>query len=210
MDIFFIIKLGLTGLTSKALVEKGRNCVDMLTGNASFTLPAGFLASITTACNVLEEADQEVLFNGGKINYQAKRAAEKVLKDLIRELAGYVQAQSSGDEAKILSAGFDVRRQGKPVEELGEVQNLRPVLTSFQGTAKLRWDVVEDATNYQVFSNTTGPDAMDRWELVAFTSKARYTVEALESGKFYWFRVQALGRKSLKSPMSQVIKALAA
>ena len=46
MKIFFVVKEGLSGLTSAALVEKGNNCVDMLTGNASFTFPVGFLASI--------------------------------------------------------------------------------------------------------------------------------------------------------------------
>ncbi len=38
----------------------------------------------------------------------------------------------------------------------------------------------------------------------------RCTAEALESSKSYWFRVQALGRKGLLSPESQVVKALAA
>ncbi len=45
---------------------------------------------------------------------------------------------------------------------------------------------------------------------MAYTSSSRCTVEALESGKFYWFRVQALGRKGLLSPQSQGGKALAA
>ena len=210
MALFAIVLLGLIGLTSKALVEKGRNCVDMLTGNASFTLPTGFLDSITEACRVLEQANEEVLFFGGKVNFEAKRTAEKVLTDLLRELAGYVQAQSAGDASKILSAGFDVRRRGTPVENLGMPQNLRSVLTSFSGTALLRWNVVDDATNYQVFANSVDPMQEDKWELVAFTSKARYTVEALESARFYWFRVQAIGRKGLMSPLSQVVRVLAA
>ena len=101
-------------------------------------------------------------------------------------------------------------QRGKPVEKLGQVQNLRHVLTNFEGDVDLRWNLTPDATNYQVFANKTGADAADQWELVAFTSKTRYTVVALESGKFCWFRVQALGRKGLASPMSQVLKARAA
>jgi hypothetical protein len=210
MNIFSVVKLGLTNLTAKALVEKGRNCVDMLTGNASFTLPAGFLASITTACATLEQANEEVLFFGGKVNHQAKRAAEQALRSLVRELAGYVQAQSNGEEAKILSAGFDVLRKGQPVDKLGTPENLRPLLTTFEGMVPLRWNVVDYATNYQVFANAVDPSKEDQWELVAFTSRTAYTVEALKSAQFYWFRVQAIGRKGLKSPMSQVVKALAA
>ena len=45
---------------------------------------------------------------------------------------------------------------------------------------------------------------------MAYTSSSRCNVEALESGKFYWIRVQAMGRKGLLSPQSQVVKALAA
>ena len=210
MHIFSVLKLGLTALTSKALVEKGRNCVDMLTGNAAFTFAVGFLQSITDACNVLEQANEEVLFFGGKVNHQAKREAEATLRNLIRELAGFVQGQSSGDEAKILSAGFEVRAKGKPVDKLGTPQNLRPTLTSFSKQVPLRWLPVLHALNYQVFANAVDPQQEDKWELVAFTSKTAYTVEELESAKFYWFRVQAVGTKGMLSPMSQVAKAIAA
>jgi len=210
MATFATVLLGLVGLTSKALVEKGRNCVDMLTGNASFTLPAGFLASITDACNVLEQANEEVLFFGGKVNYQAKRVAQVALTDLIRELAGYVQAQSGGDASKILSAGFDVRKKGLPVEKVDKVQNLRYDPTDVSGSADLRWNVALHATTYQLFVNLAGADQEDAWQPVAFTSKARFTVENLEPGKPYWFRVVAIGRKGLVSTPSQVIKVIAA
>jgi hypothetical protein len=93
---------------------------------------------------------------------------------------------------------------------LGLVQNLRPLLTNFLGEVILRWNLVAYATNYQVFANSTDPNDPSAWELVAYTSKTRFTVEALESGKFYWFRVQAIGRKGLMSPMSQPVRALAA
>jgi len=208
--IFFIVLLGLTALTSKALVEKGRNCVDMLTGNAFYTIPAGFLASITTACDTLEQANEEVLFFGGVVNQQAKRAAEVALKDLIRQLAGLVQQQSGGDEAKILSAGFQVRRRGKPVNTLATPADLRPIATGNVSEVSLRWRVVADVASYQLFINSVGPDAAGSWEPVGFTSRTAYTVSGLESAKYYWFRVKAIGRKGLESQFSQVAKALAA
>ena len=71
----------------------------------------------------------------------------------------------------------------------------------------IRWQRVPHATNYQVFTNATDPTDPAAWQLVAYTSSSRYTVEALESGKFYWLRVQALGRKGLLSPTSQVVRA---
>lgn len=209
MGTFATVILGLFGLTSKALVEKGRNCVDMLTGNASFTLPAGLLTRITDACNVLEQANEEVLFYGGKVNYQAKRVAEVALADLIRELAGYVQGQSGGDASKILSAGFDYRKKGQPVEKIEMVKNLRFEPTEVSGSADLRWNPDADALNYQVYMNRVGPAQEDTWELVGTPSRARYMVSNLEPGKAYWFRVVAIGRKGLESTPSQVIKSIA-
>jgi hypothetical protein len=204
------VKLGYTSLTSAALVDKGRNINTMCTGNTAFTLPAALLTDLGKACDELEALDEQVLFHGGRIAYQAKRAKEVEVKAYIKEVAGYIQAQSNGEEALILSAGFEVRAKAKPVDQLQTVQNLRPVLTDVTGNAKLRWDSQPYATNYLVFCNATDPNVAAAWELVAYTSKSSYTVEALVSAKFYYFRVQALGRKGLKSQVSQVVRALAA
>lgn len=204
------VKQGLVGLTSAALVEKGRNCLTMLITASGFTFPPTFLASIAAACTALEEANEAVLFNGGLVNHKAKRLALKELEDLLRQLAAFVQAQSAGDGAKILSAGFEVRRRGTPVDQLGTPLNVRPVLTNFSGEIRLRWNPLQDAVNFGVYINSVDPLMEDKWELVGYTSRTAFTAEALESAKYYWFRVQGLGRKGLMSPMSQVVKALAA
>lgn len=204
------LKLGIAGLSDSALVIKGRTCYDMCKTNGAFNLPDGFLESLKDASEALASLEDQALFYGGRITHQQKREAARVLRGLIRELAGYITAQSKGEEGKILSAGFAVRRKSSPVELLRQVQNLRPVLTSFSGEVDLRWDSVPYATNYQVFANSTDPSDPNAWELVAFTSRSRYTVEALDSGRFYWFRVQAIGRKGMLSPNSQPVRALAA
>ncbi len=204
------VKLGTAKLSDNALVLKAHTCVDMCTGNVNFMLPEGFLDAVKAAADALAALETQVLFFGGRVPYQEKRTAAITLRSLIKELAGFVQAQSKGDEGKILSAGFQVRKRGTPVVQLDEVQNLRPVLTNFEGNVDLRWNRVPNATNYQVFANGTDPSDPKAWELVAYTSRSAYTVEALESGKFYWFRVQAMGRKGLMSPMSQIVRGLAA
>ncbi|MEO8066651.1 MAG: fibronectin type III domain-containing protein [Flavobacteriales bacterium] len=210
MTAFFNVKLGLDGLTSKALVEKGRNCVDMLSPNASFTFPAGFLASVSTACDALEQADQEILFNGGKVTFQMKRAAEKQLITLLRVLAGIIQGQAAGDEAKILSAGFDVKRFGPPIISLSKPNDLRYIPTEALNTVEVRWDVTDNAINYKVMVSLSDPATSDKWEVVGFPSKAAFTIEGLPTATKVWVRVQAIGRKGLVSPMSQVIMAVAA
>jgi hypothetical protein len=204
------VKLGISGLSDTALVIKGRTCYDMCKGNEAFNLPDGFLDSLKEASDKLAQLEDQATFFGGRILHQQKRVAATTLRALIKELGGFVQAQSKGDPGIILSGGFQVRKGGSPVEQLGNVQNFRPLLSNFEGDVLLRWNTVPYATNYQVFANSSDPLDPNGWELVAFTSQSRYTVEALESGKFYWFRVQALGRKGMKSPMSQTVRALAA
>ena len=205
------VKLGLTGLSDTALLEKGRNHVTMLTGNPNFppptTPPA---ADITTACDLLETSIQEVQFFGGKVAHELKRTRAKAVRALIKELGGYIQANCDGDRNKILSAGFDVVPDPTPVEELAMPQNLRALLTNAAGEVPVRWNVVDDATNYLVEVNNTDPDEESGWTVVAYTSRSRYIVTGLTTAKFYWFRVQALGRKGLKSPLSESIKTLAA
>jgi hypothetical protein len=209
MQVFFSVKVGVSGLTSKALVDKGRNNVVMCTGNTSVTLPAGFLASVTTACDALEAADLQVMFNGGKIAFQQKRTCEKVLRDLLKELAGFVTAQTGGDEAKILSTGFDVRKPGEAVDSVGQPLNLRFLATKAPGVVELRWEPAENAINYVVEFNAEG-EGSTKWELSGYTSKGSFKVEGLDPAKYYWFRVQAIGRKGLRSIQSDVLKALAA
>lgn len=203
------VKLGLTDLSASALLERGRNHVEMLTGNASFPTPTPALATITTACNDLETSITAVLFHGGRVAHEQKRTRERALYGLLKELAGYVQANCDNDRDKVLSAGFEFRADSRPVEKLEMPQALRAQLTDFSGQVPLRWKKVPNAVNYQVFSSTD-PNEPKSWELVAFTSRTSYTVEALQSATFYWFRVQALGRKGLQSPVSDPVRALAA
>ena len=203
------LKLGLKGLTSEALVEKSFNNVDMCALAPWLALPTGFLAAMKTAIEEFQQLSEEVLFNGGRVKFQAKRAKELEVIDFVRKLGAYVQAQSSGDEAKILACGFAVRSKGKPVDGLGQVQNLRPGYTLHTGEVLLLWDPVDHAVNFEV-SMTTEPADAKSWSVVTVTSRGRATISGLEPATVYYFRVQAIGRKGLRSPQSQVTKALSA
>jgi hypothetical protein len=115
MKAFYIPKLGLSGLTSTALVEKGRNHVQDCMANANVTLPAGFLASLTDACDALEVANLAVLNNGGRLDTLVRNERKRDVEDLVRKLAGYVQAQCEDDQEKIASTGFETRKIPSPV-----------------------------------------------------------------------------------------------
>ena len=71
--VVYTVKLGIVGLSSAALVEKGRLHVEKLTGNPDYNLPAGFLTSLSDACDALEKANVQVRDNGGKSDHLLRR-----------------------------------------------------------------------------------------------------------------------------------------
>jgi hypothetical protein len=192
----YLLKMGLTGLTSTALVEKGRNHVAMLTGNIIYAVLAPLLVALTAACDALDEANQEVIFNGGKIAYDNKRNCEVTLRAQITNIGEQVQVISGGDKAKILSAGFEVRRSPEPITHLDQPQDLRARLTGYMGKVALDWNVVLGARYYKVFMTAGDPTLATGWELVGSTTKSRFTLEDLVPGKYYSFRVNAVGART--------------
>ena len=52
----FTVSLGFTEVTPAALLDKGRNHVTMLTGNADFPTPSPTTVVLTVACDKLESA----------------------------------------------------------------------------------------------------------------------------------------------------------
>ncbi|MBK6831202.1 MAG: hypothetical protein IPG92_10915 [Flavobacteriales bacterium] len=139
MKTTYTVKLGLTGLTPTDLVKKGRNHVTMMTGSLLYTTPVPSLATITAACDRLDAANQAVLFNGGKLAYTERDEADKELRDLIKELAGYVQAVSKGDKPQVQDGAFDVVEPGEPIGELPPPQALGNRLTTMRGRVALDW-----------------------------------------------------------------------
>lgn len=192
----YLLKMGLTGLTSTALVEKGRNHVAMLTGNIIYAVLAPLLVALTAACDALDEANQEVIFNGGKIAYDNKRNCEVTLRNQITNIGEQVQVISGGDKAKILSAGFEVRRSPEPITHLDQPQDLRARLTGFMGKVALDWNMVLGARYYKVYMTAGDPTLATGWELVGSTTKSRFTLEDLVPGKYYSFRVNAVGART--------------
>lgn len=192
MTQVYIVKLGLDGLTPTALVEKGRNLVEKCTGNTDLTLPANFLTDLGAACTALEQANIAVRDNGGRQDHVTRAARVVDVENLIRELAGYVQAQCDGDKEKITGTGFGVRKRPSPVGVLDAPTNLRASRGKLPGEVRLVWDGVYARLLYEV-QYTMDPNDPGSWKLLAQTSKNRYTATGLTSDQAYYFRVQAIG-----------------
>ncbi|MEZ4738254.1 MAG: fibronectin type III domain-containing protein [Flavobacteriales bacterium] len=201
------IKIGLDGLSALDKVAKALFIELKLTGNAAFPGAAPFLVLLVAAREKLENAIA-VNLDGGKASTFAKNEAEVELDEVITQLAGYVVSVAGHDEALILSAGYGVRQQGKPIGPLPVVGNLRADLTDMIGEIKVDWDVVYGTHEYELERNSVDPADESKWELLAFTTKSKHVDTGLASGSSHWYRVRARGTAGA-GPWSDPARAMA-
>ncbi len=203
MTTHFTVKLGLEGLTPMEVVERGRAHVAAMTGNPDYTTPTPTLIVITNACDKLEAAEIAVTTNGGKQDYILRNQRLQELKDLLKELGGYVQAASEGDPVKIAGAAFATRKLPEPSGVPPAPGNLRVRITTMPGELNLRWDGVEDKRIYQVQINDGDPLVEANWAPLLMLSKNFHTAVGLISHKAYSFRVCAVGADGI-GPWSDI------
>lgn len=201
----FTVKLGISKLTSTMLVEKGRNVHDHLLLNASYPTLQALLPALATACDVLEDANQAMEFNGGKETANNKRVAEQALRSMLKDFGGYVQGISEGDKGKILSAAFDVTKQRTPLPAPEAPPELRVTRTAVEGLLKVRWKDVYGAVLFYLEMRS----GEGEWTRVATTTRTRHEMHDLSTGKEYSFRVQAVASSGI-SPYSEVVTQKAA
>lgn len=117
-NLIYLVKLGFTRITPKGLLSLGRTIALMMTGNALFASIAAKVAALQTALDDLEKADDAYDFNHGKLEREALMTSVITVKDMIRELGGYVQGISGGDKDIIIGAGFEYKAAPHPVGQL--------------------------------------------------------------------------------------------
>ena len=202
----FTVKLGISSLTSEALVQKGRNVHDSLLLNASFPSLQALLPGLATACDVLEAANQAMEFHGGKAATDNKRIADAALRSLLKDFGGYVQGISGGDKAKILSAAFDTVKERTPLPAPDAPPELRVTRSALAGVLKVRWKGVHGAVLYylEMMAGEGG-----QWVRVVTTTRTRHEMQDLTTGKDYSFRVQTVASSGI-SGYSEVVTQKAA
>lgn len=211
--VWYIVKPGLTRVTAAALVDKGRNCVTMMTANPAFLapnpLPNPTLAAVTAACDKLDNAIQAYDFNRGKVEKEARDVAYEELKVIIRDLGNYVQLASKGEKDVILSGGFDVVKSPAPPSVPTVPGDVRADATKVTGQVEVRWKASKGHRLYKLFMTSGDPTQETGWELIAETGKVRYIVNGLTRFKTYSFRLVAVGAAGVSIP-SEAASATAA
>jgi hypothetical protein len=205
------VVLALSGLSIPDKVQKVRQFVTKMTGNASFPTPDPPLADVTAAVNKLESD-----YNDAQGKRQTAQAAtnqqnlsEAEADRLTTALGGYVDGVAKGDDAKILSAGMSTKAAATPVGPLPAVSNLSAAGGDMDGEVDLNWQPLKGAKSYTVVKSTTGNvgNAAD-WTPAATGTKSKATVGSLTSGTRYWFRVAAIGSAG-QGPWSDPATAIA-
>lgn len=192
------IALNLNRLNATRLAEKCRHIEERLTGNSRFPDPNPSLATVRATREALELAAAAAL-DGGRTAVATRRARERELRLLLKQLAGHVASIALGNEEAILSSGYDVKRRGTPAGEPGLPTDLEARPSLIAGRVDLRWRPVRNAFVYHVHHSADG----ESWTLRAVSTKARARILDLPSATEAWFRVEAIGPAGA-GPLSDV------
>jgi hypothetical protein len=175
-------------LTIPAKIVKGRNVVTEMTDNPSFTTPDVPLADLTEI-NALLEARYVAAQNGGKEETILMHQAEDLWDNLMRKEAKYVDRIADGNEAIILSSGFNASKQPTPAVRPEFIAEAGPK----SGSVLLRRQAVKGAKAYiwQYCVNAI-PEEEDAWKIAQVSGKASVEIDDLIPVTKYWFRVAAV------------------
>jgi hypothetical protein len=188
-----LIKAGTSALNAEALVGKAEYVEGMMTGNANFPTPNPSIADLTTVREALVKAIAKAE-SRAMADIALRNEVASILRTLMVNLARYVNNVAQGDLNVALSSGFELAKKPEPSTSLGVPLKLEVRLSDFEGALNVSWKGVEDARMYQVYMNETDPSDANAWTVVAVSSRTRVRITDLQPGKFYSFRVTALGR----------------
>jgi hypothetical protein len=191
--LLVFIKLALPYSNPSKLVDYLRLLVEKLTGNANFPTTSPTLAALTSKADALDATILAIVAGDKSLIPHRKTLVTEAL-EMIRLLSYDIQFQSDGDEEKIKSSGFGVRTIGGVSHTPDQVLVLvaKPV---GPGKIKLRWKRVNEGRIY-IIERLTGNNvpplpAPGYWEAVGKTRNVSFTVEDLNPGQMYTFRVYA-------------------
>jgi hypothetical protein len=183
-------------------IEYAKNTVTRMTGNLSFQNPDVLLAQVTTAATNLETA-YNAAKGGGKQQTAAMHAAEKILDDLLRKQALYVERIAFGNEAMILSAGFNSSHQ--PVPSI--ISDFLVRNGDREGEMKLKHKSVAGSKAW-IWQYCTDPIAENKWVIAGYSTQTFFTVQGLTPGVKYWFRCTYIAKEGVghwSDPLSKMV-----
>lgn len=188
------VKLELSKKSTAQKIDLGKTVITKLTANPSFTTPNPPLTAVTTAVTNLSTAtaELEVARKTLESKYTALAAAESVLEGMLTQLGNYVENISNGDEAKILSAGMDIRREASSASIPDKITSVVATPGNNAGEIFLSWDKVGGAKSYVVETALSSMDPLE-WKHMVVSTRSKAEIASLKTGSGYHIRVSAVG-----------------
>lgn len=187
-------------------IQRCREIIQSMTVNSTdFPTPPLTLAAFAANVDSLETASQ-FAFQGGVERTAERNVRLSVVNADIRALRSYVDSVARGDLDLVLRSGFEPSRIPRPVGMLPEPQNLRAQPGVNPGTVNLRWNTVNGADSFHVQMREElplretpmeGNVVKEVWKNLESATRTTLEVTGLQSLRYYWFRVAALGSAGL-------------
>ncbi len=177
--------------TDLEVANKASNISEMMTGNINFPSPLKELDAMNVA-NTAYKASLDKMENGTKEDTVIKKKNRTLLEKALKILALYVQVTSNGDEAIILSSGFDVNSKHEPIGKLPKPEGFGVKVGVAQGTVLIYCDIVPGAGFYEIEYSEVTADGVRKWIKLTST-KRKLEIEGLTSGKQCVFRMAGAG-----------------
>lgn len=190
-----IAVLKLSGKPIPYVSQKVHDVITALTANVIFPAPKPTLPEVTIQVDKMDTAFQNAI-QGGKDKKALQKLEHKKMLDIMSSLMAYVQNTALGDETKILSSGFEVKKQRTPVGILQPPSNVRADFGFVPGEVLLLWGGVDGRLAYRVQTNAS-PGNNNTWQDYVFTGKTRLIVTGLVSSSEYAFRIASLSAEGL-------------
>lgn len=180
-------------LSESGLDLKGGKIIASLTGNTDFPATAPTLADFTVVKNTYS-ANLIAASNGDRAAIAMKNQDKDTLLGAMRLLAINLEGLALGNQAKLVSTGFDLASNGDSVPAMLAPTGFK--LTDGLNTGEIKSTVkgVAQAIMYSHEYCLTVPDENSVWETWV-TSTVSTLLTDLPSGTRVYVRVGAIGRK---------------
>lgn len=182
--------------TDQELGTKATEVCQNMKDNPAFLNPTPSLEAVTSLTGSYINALAKAA-NGTKADTAIKCSLRAELETALKQEADYVQAASNGDEAIILSSGFDVNRHASTVGALAKPANFKVQPGTNRGELICSCDAVPGAYVYELDFTEAPATATSVWQKVV-NSKRKVTIK-VESGKQYVVRMVAIGSDTTRN-----------
>ena len=154
------------------------------------------LADVQVALDAFDAALTN-LGKGGKDATVVKNRCRATLEALLTDLGLFVQLHSKGDEAKLLTTGYDLASKPTPVGILPKPLNFKVTPGEARGSVKVSMNAIDGANSYQ-YEYTKAPLLQESIWTPVSVPRVSVVIDDLISRSEYYFRGVGTGANPTK------------